>query len=271
MVDPAVAEWDYARDDAWMSWVQNSQDHPKRQTLYAAGPTGKPIRIAGPSAGNGSIDHHALVYWNSVDGDSDLYWYDLERNHGGTFSRAVNTNAAEYAPQLSGEWMLFSREHYDDMEIMLYNLRTRMVIELDRGYNGGAWLEPGQLTCGHATWSRERNGTAGSDVFVYDIASHRTVRMPRGAAIQQSPSVTADGTVYFIRMPALSECPHRQELVKYPPGGPSTVLYRFPPQAPVGPTYVDERPDGSRHIYFSTDQCGGPGRWAADVYEIVDP
>lgn len=73
------------------------------------------------------------------------------------------------------------------MELLLYNLRTGKTRTLARGYNGGAWIEPGQVSCSYATWSRGREQPSGNDVFLHDIPAHETVTIPRGAPFQFSP------------------------------------------------------------------------------------
>lgn len=226
------------------------------------------------SVANGAIDGGILVYSKALaDGSSDIVWYDLETKRRYALLGKVNTEAAEYAPKLAGEWLLFSREQTDDpsMELLLYNLRTGKTRTLARGYNDGAWIEPGQMSCSYATWSREREQFSGNDVFLHDIPANETVTIPRGAPFQFSPVVTSDGTVYFSRTTKLSNCATAPvELVRYPPGGPAQVLGRFPRGVDVLATEVTEHPDSSRDVYVTTLRCDAPDRSQGDIYKIVD-
>lgn len=157
------------------------------------------------------------------------------------------------------------------MELLLYNLRTGKTRTLARGYNGGAWIEPGQVSCSYATWSRGRDQPSGNDVFLHDIPAHETVTIPRGAPFQFSPAVTSDGTIYFSRTTKLSPCAAAPvELVRYPPGGPAQVLRRFPRGVLVLASDVIEHRDGSRDVYVTTIRCDAPDRRQGDIYKIVD-
>lgn len=274
-VDPGVDERNLVSDGQWTSWLQNTEAEPRRWRLYAARGAENAVRVD-PShwVSTGAIDGGVFVYSKALaDGGGDIVWYDLETKRRHKLPEQVNSEADEYAPKLAGEWLLFDRLQVDDpsMELLMYNLRTGKTRTLARGYNGGAWIEPGQLSCTYATWTREREQFSGNDVFLHDIPANKTVTIPRGAPFQFSPVVTSDGTVYFSRTSKFSNCATAPvELVRYPPGGPAQVLRRFPRGILVLASDVIEHPDGSRDIYFTTIRCHAPERRQGDIYKIVD-
>jgi hypothetical protein len=274
-VVPGVDERDLVSDGRWTSWLQNTEAEPRRWRLYAARGAENPVRVdPSHSVSTGAIDGGILVYSKALaDGGGDIVWYDLATKRRHQLPEEVNSEADEYAPKLAGEWLLFDRLQVDDpsMELLLYNLRTGKTRTLARGYNGGAWIEPGQLSCRYATWSREREQLSGNDVYLHDIPAHKTVRIPRGAPFQFSPVVTSDGTLYFSRTSTFSNCTTAPvELVRYPPGGPARVLRRFPPGTLGLASDVIEHPNGSRNIYVTTIRCDAPERRQGDIYKIVD-
>lgn len=274
-VDPGVDERNLVSDGHWTSWLQNTEAEPRLERLYAArgAEDAAPVDES-PWVSTGAIDGGILVYSMALaDGDGDIVWYDLETKRRDKLPEQVNSEADEYAPKLAGEWLLFDREQVDDpsMELLLYNLRTGKTWTLARGYNGGAWIEPGQVSCRYATWSRERGQFSGTDVFLHDIPANKTVTIPRGAPFQFSPVVTSDGTLYFSRTGKFSSCATAPvELVRYPPGGPARVLRRFPPGILVLASDVIQHPDGTRDIYVTTIRCHAPERREGDIYKIVD-
>jgi hypothetical protein len=60
-------------------------------------------------------------------------------------------------------------------------------------------------------------------------------------------------------------------LVKYPLGGPATVLVAFPKGIDVSSSYVDDT-SGTPTIYYSKGSCtkNSAGNYNNDVYKIVD-
>ena len=81
------------------------------------------------------------------------------------------------------------------------------------------------------------------------IASTKTTTtLPRPVFAQYDPVVTADGTVYFQR--SGNGCGAAMSLIRYPLGGPATVLYSYADGIDGGYGYIDEKDDGSLDWIF---------------------
>jgi hypothetical protein len=104
----------------------------------------------------------------------------------------------------------------------------------------------------------------------YDIATRTKTSVPQqpGNSENYFPSVSSTGTVYFAS--SGSACGANVTLVKYPLGGPATVLIVFPRGIDLSSTYVDDT-SGTPTVYYSKSACNKDGsRTHGDVYKVVD-
>ncbi|MGH3041034.1 MAG: hypothetical protein ACRDNG_04730 [Gaiellaceae bacterium] len=124
--------------------------------------------------------------------------------------------------------------------------------------------EPGQVNGNYAVWFR---CTPACDVFLYDIAARTTARIPNpGRRQQYDPSVTSDGTVYFVR--SGRGCGAAVRLVRHPLGGPGRVLASLGAGRDSFHTYALENDDGTTTVLFERVRCSTR---AYDVLKLIDP
>jgi Tol biopolymer transport system component len=120
------------------------------------------------------------------------------------------------------------------------------------------------VTGNYAVWFR---CTPACNVFLYDIPAGTTTRIPKPDRRQQyDPSVTADGTVYFVR--SGRGCGTSARLVRHPLGGPSKVLASLGAGRDSFHTYALASHNGTASVFFSRVRCS-TSAW--DVMKIVDP
>ena len=180
----------------------------------------------------------------------------------------MNTARWEYAPTLSGEWLLFGRDTRDlrDQRIVLHHVPTGRQRVLDRGGGGDFELFPGQVNGDFAVWSRcphERSCA----VHLHRISTDESVRL-RGPAsrMHYAPAVAPDGTVYAFRSPV--GCGRNVELIRFDPGAlTATPLLRLPRGADVFGAYVWVRADGAHVVLHDRGGCDEDADF--DLYRVV--
>jgi hypothetical protein len=99
-----------------------------------------------------------------------------------------------------------------------------------------------------------------------DISAGTTTMIPNPGRQQYSPSVTSDGTVYFIR--SGRGCGNTVQVVRRPLGGPSKVIAAVGAGRDVQTTFAFQHADGTTAVYFDRVRCA-TGAW--DVFSVVDP
>jgi hypothetical protein len=269
--DPRINEGTPAADGPWFMWGQNSKAAPRRYNVYAQRGTQRPIRLnaRGTVGNSGGIDGRTAVYtqWSPRTGD-DLFAFDLVTKRRTKLPPKVNGRYHEFRPTISGKWVLFTRYNWDrdQLQVVLFNRRTRAVrvLATERGRRG-VWA--GQVSGSYATWDRWSGQN--SDVFRYEIRTRTTARIPRPVfAHQFGGSVASDGTVYYTR--SGNGCGNSAELARYPLGGPAERVHDHPSWSEGGDSYVDERAEGGRVVYFGRIDCRRPATRAWDVYKVVD-
>jgi hypothetical protein len=268
-----VDEFTAAAEGDWLSWTQNSTRRPNHYNVYAQQvlvgvPSSgrKKVNARGTEAATGGIEGTTLVY-NQYRGNSagNILRFNLVTNRRSGFPKKVNTPYDEYHPTISGSWVLFTRYNSDSesTKVLLYNMSTRALRVLGSGSGRRREVYSGQVNGDYAAWGRIR--PSGDDVFLYHIPTNTTTKIPRPVFAQYDPSVTSDGTMYYHR--SGNECGASVKLVRYPQGGPATVLFDFPFATDGGYTYVDERHDGSLDVYYGRVGCR---RFRWDIFKVVD-
>jgi hypothetical protein len=101
---------------------------------------------------------------------------------------------------------------------------------------------------------------------VRDIAAGTTITVPNPGRQQYSPSVTDDGTVYFIR--SGRGCGNTVQVVRRPLGGPSKVIAAVGAGRDVQSTFALADANGTTTVYFDRLRCA---TGAFDVFSVVDP
>jgi hypothetical protein len=255
-------------DDDHVAWSQATRRSP-RWTLYVQRRGEPRVRVnrAHTQGFSGGFSGDTFVYQEVRRRQSNLQLYDLVDGGRSAPPAGVNTRHWEWHPTISGDWLLFGRRSPTARAdlVLLRNLVTGETRELGRLRWGKRTIaEPGQVNENYAVWFR---CTPACDVFLYDIAAGTTTRIPNPDRRQQySPSVTSDGTVYFMR--SGRGCGTSVRLVRRPLGGPNRVLAPLVMGRDSSRTYALENDDGTVTVLFDRVRCS-TGAW--DVLKLVDP
>ncbi|MGH3092421.1 MAG: hypothetical protein ACRDOG_08885 [Gaiellaceae bacterium] len=255
------------------AWAQFPRRKGRFWTLYAQR-SGEPRVRVNPrrtDGYSGGFEGNRFVYQQTRGrGDrrtSDLRIFNLARETRRKPPAGVNTRQWEWHPTISGRWLLFgrrSRAARADV-VILRNLATGRSIVLDRlPWRRGA-AEPGQVSGRYAVWHR---CTPRCRVFSYDIKTRAKSMIPNPSRRhhQYDPSVTNDGTVYFVT--SGNGCGMSVRLERRPLGGPTRVLTSLRPGWDSSHTFALETPNGTTDFFFERVHCMTYDR---DVVKVVDP
>ena len=254
-------------DAGHLAWSQ----YPRRGTaftsLYMQTPGGPRVRVnrTGTHGWSGGFDGDTFVYQEARGRQSNLQLYDVPTGIRSAPQAGVNTLAWEWRPTMSGDQLLFGRSLVSQRidQVLLRNLTTGSTRILDRirWRNGFNW--PGQVNGNFAVWSRcDRN----CNVFIRDIAAATTTKIGNPGRQQYAPSVTSDGTMYFVR--SARACGAFVQLVRRPPGGPGKVVAPLPWGQDISSTYAHENADGTTRVLLGRVRCRADAR---DVFSVRDP
>ena len=264
----AADEYAPAEDGPWFGWTEASHNHPNRSNVYVRRGSGSKIRVNAPGThgAGGGIDGGILVYYEYRGNYAgDIRKFNLRTHRRSNFPSRVSTRWDEYHPTISGDWVLFTRYNSSTQatHVLLYDTRSLALRTLGSDRGRHRFVYSGQVNGDFVTWGRVRPG--GQDVYLYRISTKTTTTLPRPVFAQYDPAVTGDGTVYFER--SGNGCGAAMSLIRYPLGGPATVLYSYPDGIDGGYGYVDEKDDGSLDWLFGQVRCRSD-RW--DIYKITD-
>jgi hypothetical protein len=264
---PHAGEFQPARGDGFLAWQQNTEKTPGHYDVFARpleGGTRLKINAPGTNGANGDIDGSQLVYQQFDGGRSDLKLFDLTDHVRSTPPQGVNTDQWEYWPSMSGDWLLFARLYGNHVrKIFLFDLTTEASRLVGKVRGPDAFLAPGQVNGDYAVWSTCRSSTQ-CDVVRYHIPDRAKQVIPNSGLRQHAPSVTPDGTVYYVRSRG---CGKNVKIVRLPIGGEPSVIWGLPSGDDVGSTkaYVDQQ--GVTTFYYDHFTCGRLAK--SDVWEIV--
>ena len=255
-------------DAQHLAWSQATRRSPRYQ-LYMQR-SGEPrVRVNRPRTEgfSGGFEGETFVYQEVRARQSNLQFYDVEGGGRSAPPAGVNTRHWEWRPTVSGDWLLFGRSNSAARvdRVLLRNLVTGETRQIGRLRWGRRTIaESGQVSGNYAVWYR---CTPACDVFLYDIAARTTTRIPNpGRRQQYGPSVTSDGTVYFVR--SGRGCGASVRLVRHPLGGPSKVLAAVGAGRDSFNTYALENDDGTTTFFFDRVRCSTA---AFDVLKLIDP
>jgi hypothetical protein len=255
-------------DAEHLAWSQATRRSPRYQLyMQRSGEPRVRVNRARTQGFSGGFDGETFVYQETRGTQSNLQFYDVASGGRSAPPAGVNTRRWEWHPTLSGDWLLFGRSNSAarvDL-VLLRNLVTGETRRLGRLRWGRRTIaEPGQVNGNYAVWYR---CTPACDVFLYDIAAGTTTRIPNPNRRQQyDPSVTSDGTVYFVR--SGRGCGASVRLVRHPIGGPSKVLATLGSGRDSFHTYALENDDGTTGLFFDRVRCS---TGAFDVLKLIDP
>lgn len=255
------------------AWAQWPQRNGRFWALFVRR-TGQPrVRVNAPRSDgySGGFEGNRFVYQQTRGTgsarSSDLRFFNLVRRTRHNPPAGVNTRQWEWHPTISGNWLLFgrrSRAARTDF-VILRNLATGRRIVLDRLRWGRRRIaEPGQVNGRYAVWYR---CATRCNVFRYDIATGAKARIPNPLRRHQyDPSVTRDGTVYFVS--SGNGCGVSVRLERRPRDGWTRVLTSLRPRWDSFHTFALETANGATSLFFERFHCM---TYAQDVLKVVDP
>ena len=256
-----------AASGSTLAWDRNgpSDSGPYNAYVWPRGAPVKQLNGPGTQAFSPGISGSLVIYQRVTGGQSDLRLYNLTTHAYTAPPTGWNTTQWEFWPKISGNMVLFGREHANQTySIYLGDLATGQVTLLQNANQGVE--QPGQINGNFAVWTLCASRTC--HVFRYDIAAHTTTQLPAptGSLNKYSASVSSTGTVYYVHGGAM--CGSSVKLVRYPIGGPDTVLVSFAGGVDVSGTYVDDT-SGTPVVYYSRSSCGNGGNHG-DIYKVTD-
>jgi hypothetical protein len=265
---PRVGEYQPIRGGGWIAWQQNTRKRPTHYDLYVRPvPGGSKSRVnaKGLNGANGDIEDNLLVYQQFRRNGSGLRFFDLTTHERSKPPAGVNTEHWEYWPSMSGQWLLFGRlMHNGSRRLILFDLSTSRSRVLARARGERSFLAPGQVSGDWAVWSRCASASP-CNVVRYRISTDESdiIDNPHGRE-QHSPSVDANGTVYFAR--GNGECGNRVRLIRERLDGFDEELWRLPNGDDIGRTHLQMRPRGNTVLY---DEFSCGRHVESDAWQIV--
>ncbi len=270
-VTAGVNEVRPALEDDILAWHQGN----RRPDIFAQIGGGQPFQVnPGRTQGiMGDLEGTRLVYAQyprrfPKKGDGDVRMVDLSTGARLPVPGKVNTRHEEYAPSMSGDWLLVGRakvgRRYVD-RILLINLATGEVRTLDKITKVKQTIGVGQVEGGYAVWEWCSRRTC--QVFRHEIGSGTTVQAPNPQGLlHYGVGVGDDGLMYFFRSGV--GCGANVQLIRWSPNTAEAVLHDFPDAVDAHRAYIHDDPSGDRHIAYTRFTCGGEE--PSDLFEIVE-
>lgn len=178
-------------------------------------------------------------------------------SHTRSVPAGVNTRRTELQPTISGDWILFGRlwgSRPVNTQVILHNTNTAETRILDERVNRPRWQAyPGQVNGDYATWDPVDTRTSVSNVFLYQISTDTTTKLPRPTGkAQYFPSVTPTGTVFYVRSGL--KCGAHVVLREFASGS-DTLLAAIPRGYDILRTFAVDEGAGVTSVYFSRYKC----------------
>ena len=251
-------------------WARSRAGQPGRYDAWARVGANAPVKLnLGGQGQAGGVDYPTVVYQRILNGQSNLYLYDLSDDTRPSTPPGVNTGKWEYLPSISGDWLLFGRDDNRGPSSESSSTTRTPPSNGNSPWSRGPAIPvwPGQVNGNWAVYTRCTR--VGCNVILYDIAGNTKTTLPKPSSREQySPSVTSTGTVYLVR--SGRACGANARIVRYGPADPATgtVLAQLPNRRDAGFASVRENPDGSVDFFYSRFNCRTT---ALDVYKLNDP
>jgi len=265
-----MADWNGTEEV--LGWSRNRPDRPRRFDAWVKDGAEPAIKLnMGGQGWTAGMDYPLVVYQRILDGQSNLFLYDLSDGSRPPTPDGVNTERWEWHATISGNWLLFGRNN--NLSFVQRIILHDMVAHTERQLSTSRkhFLLPGQVNGNWATFTR---CAAACNVILYDIGAETRTTLPKPAAPahldQVGSSVTSAGTVYLVRSRRGHLCPTNVRIMRYGPSDPANgaVIARLPSGRDIAYTYARENPDGSVDVFYDRAGCRS-GRW--DVYKVTDP
>jgi hypothetical protein len=252
----AWAQWPWRNGRSWTAFVQRAGEPRFR------------VNFTGSNGFPGGFDGDLLAFQETRGDRSTIVLYDIATHTRSAPPAGVNTRAWEWHPSISGDWMLFSRRNVRARTdtVILRNMATGETRVLDRltRTSGSRFSETGQVSGNHAVWYRCATLCR---VYHHDIQTGVTTVVPNPAGRHQyEPSVTDDGTLYYVS--SGNGCGVSVRFVRRTPAGATTALASLPRRWDSFRTYALESSNGTTTFFYERVHCR-TSAW--DVLKVVDP
>lgn len=258
----------------YLAYSEATRSRPNVFTLFAKPAAAPRFRINPPGtvAFVGSIDGTTLAYaQRTPSGRGQIKLFDLVARSSIGTPAGVNTAAHEGAPDLSGDWLVFTRARLRDLSsprrLILHHLPDGAQTQLDFGRN--AYVQGGGLAGNYVVWTRcpalNRCRT-----WIYDIGAKTKHILPNPLGKSQfAASVTADGTAYYAESGTIN-CGVRKvvRFWRQPLVGARELIGNLPRGRDTAVTSPVVMGDGSVELFFDRFSCR---TGAADIYKFVIP
>jgi hypothetical protein len=253
---------------AYLAWTQRARSRRASDVYLLHGERVTKINRQGTSARTGGIADGVLVYQEIRRGESDLRLVRLGSGREMDSPAGVNTRDWEWHPTLADRLLLYGRIDFSikTFSIMLADLATGRIIELDRVSGEHPYASPGQISGGFAVWSA-CPGRHQCRVYLYDVQRRRTVAVPTSDSFESldyAPSVDRDGTVFFARSEAgRGGCGPNVSFMRFRRHDRQpSLLFRLPAGRDTRWSYA-VRAGGSADVYFDRVDCNSEN---VDIY-----
>jgi hypothetical protein len=184
----------------------------------------------------------------------DVRVWNLDAQANVALPGGINTTKDEENPSISGDYLLYGRAPQGTVfsqRILLYRFSTDETITIaeapDRGnvtsnVVAGDWAV---YTACKANWV--------CNVFRYQISTGDTVKIPNPDRATYWPTVTTDGTVYYV-LGSPRYCGYHTKIMRWN-GGAASALFSFPNGIEIGQMSAVDEGSGPV-VFFSRVDCG---------------
>jgi hypothetical protein len=278
--DPDINEAQPSATANAVVYTHNSVEHPHHFNTYVNTPGGGETRIneAGTQSFQASIDGTTVLYSRFGPQGADLRLYDVATGERSDPPKGVNRpGSEEFGPNIDGRYYAFIRADFEAPEpyvrLVLFDTRTGRSRVLADVNPRREYLDSDQVNGDWVVWEYCRfshHRFTECDVYRYRISTERAVVLPNPGKQQYTPSVTADGTVYYGRSGngTYWKCGLNAHLVRQPLHGPAVVIASLPQGSDMFSTFALEGEYGLASVYFEQAPC--EGNFGADIYRVDD-
>lgn len=266
-IDSPRNEFSVAVNAGVHAWSVDSAAHPYVYRIWVK-PTGGPaypVSALTSSARVGNIDLANPTFGDVLSFSSgvnlgrrqqDIKLWDLADREPLAVPAGINTpDADEARPSISGDYLLFERIRPSGADrLLLYRLSTQTLTSI-------AATTPQQPA--------DFDSHVSGDYVVYHVCSElevcnvfrrristaTTVEAPNPGRANYSPTVTADGTVYYVQGSSRF-CGHHSKIMRWTGGGSATLLAALPETIEAGVRDAYDN-GGTTTVYFTRLRCRG--------------
>jgi hypothetical protein len=260
VVETRAVEWEATRAGVYLAYAQNSAGRPRHFDLWVKPdgehrwrPTTDATSGAHPGIDLANVHLGDVLVWSRGRADAwDLAFTDLATRDPLTVPPGINTRRAEREPSVSGDHLLFARgprsgSPYADT-VVLYDLATetsQVLAHTDRGLVNAGWVSGD-----YAVWQKCPRSSC--SIWRYQISTDTTMKMPADVPVVYSPTVTGDGTVFYVR--SGYSCGQRTKIVKTD-GATLQTVHSFPDGVDAVDLFATGNLSKTVDLYLSRVSC----------------